>query len=274
MTRRRVAVVASALVSMLAVVSTAQLAVGARYPAPRATGFPGGPYFVVLCSSTHRNNDDPIVFPRQPGKSHGHTFVGNRDADAFSTPQSLRDDPAAARCGPRTDASAYWFPTLYEGDRRPVRPLTSIIYYVRRVASVRPFPPGLKVIAGDPAATRAQATSVVSWTCEPPDGNTRVYSSIPRCAEGRLLHMNVNFPDCWDGRRLDSPDHRAHMAYASAGRCPATHPVAVPMMRMMILYNPVGAGAQISSGRFSEHGDFINAWNQDALEDLVRRLNH
>ena len=85
--------------------------------------------------------------------------------------------------------------------------------------------------------------------------------------------MNVNFPDCWDGRRLDSSNHQAHMAYSSSGRCPGTHPVAVPMMRMMILYNSVGAGAQVSSGRFSEHGDFINAWDQDALAELVRRMN-
>jgi hypothetical protein len=274
MNRRRAAVVAIALVSGLGVATTAQVATSARYPAPRATGFPGGPYFVVACSSTHRSNDDPIVFPRQPGKSHNHTFVGNRDADAFSTPASLRENPNAARCGPRTDASAYWFPTLYDAGRNPVRPLTSIIYYVRRTGTVRPFPPGLKMIAGDPNARRAQPASVASWTCEPPDGTTRVYATVPSCAGTRLLHMNVNFPDCWDGRRLDSADHRSHMAYAAGGRCPASHPVAVPMMRMMILYAAVGPGAQLSSGRYSEHGDFINAWDQDAFEQLVRRMNN
>ena len=273
MSRRRSGVLAVALVTTLGVVASAQLALGAAYPRPRVTGFPGGPYFVVTCSSTHRNNDDPIVFPRQPGKSHNHTFVGSRDADAFSTPASLRDDPAAARCGPRTDASAYWFPTLFS-DGRPARPLVSIIYYVRRTATVRAFPPGLKVIAGDPTAKKAQPASVVSWTCEPPDGNTRVYAIVPACGDGNFLHMTVNFPDCWDGRRLDSADHRSHMAYAVGRKCPATHPVGVPMMRMMILYNPVRAGARVSSGRFSEHGDFINAWDQNALAELVRRMNY
>jgi len=100
-----------------------------------------------------------------------------------------------------------------------------------------------------------------------------VYSIVPACRTSNLLHMNVNFPDCWDGRRLDSADHRSHMAYASGGRCPGSHPVALPMMRMMILYNAVGPGAQVSSGRLTEHGDFVNAWDQDALVDLVRRMN-
>lgn len=29
-----------------------------------------------------------------------------------------------------------------------------------------------------------------------------------------FLELHVTFPDCWDGVRLDSPDHRSHMAYS------------------------------------------------------------
>ena len=269
MTRRRSAVVLLALVTAVGVAATS---FAARYPQPRGAGFPGGPYFVVLCSSTHRNNDDPIVFPGEAGRSHNHTFIGNRSTDADSTPASLRDATSAARCGPRTDASAYWFPTLFEFGRA-VRPLSSIIYYVRRTESVRAFPPGLKVIAGNSKATRAQLKSIVSWSCGPPDV-TRTEASYPACRESQMLHMNVNFPDCWDGRRLDSADHQSHMAYSSGGRCPLTHRVAVPMMRMLILYQAVAGGSRVSSGRFSEHGDFINAWDQDALEEFVRKMNY
>ena len=35
--------------------------------APRDTTFPGGSYFAILCSFSHRNNDDPIVHPRGAG---------------------------------------------------------------------------------------------------------------------------------------------------------------------------------------------------------------
>jgi uncharacterized protein DUF1996 len=269
MTRRRLAVAGIALVAGVGVAATA---FAARYPTPRINGFPGGPYFVVSCSSTHRNNDDPIVFFNQPGKSHNHTFVGNRSTDADSTPASLKANPANARCGPRTDLSAYWFPTLYERGA-PVRPLVSIIYYVRRTNdTVRAFPPGLKMIAGNAFAKKAQLKSISSWSCGPPDV-TRTYTTVPGCSENDLLHMNVNFPDCWDGRRLDSADHKSHMAYSTNGNCPSTHNVSVPFMRMLILYPSVAKGSTVSSGKFSEHGDFINAWDQDALDELVRRMN-
>ena len=86
--------------------------------------------------------------------------------------------------------------------------------------------------------------------------------------------MNVNFPDCWDGRRLDSADHRSHMAYSVNGNCPSTHKVAVPFMRMLILYPAVARGSTVASGRFSEHGDFINAWDQEALDELVSKMNY
>ena len=52
--------------------------------------FPGGPYFNVACGFSHRNNDDPIVFPGAPGRSHNHTYIGNTNVHAFSTPASLR----------------------------------------------------------------------------------------------------------------------------------------------------------------------------------------
>ena len=268
---RRLVVLAFATLGVGAVAATARPLVSSG-ATPRFS-FPGGPYFVVSCSSTHRNNDDPIVFPRQPGKSHNHTYTGNRSTNAFSTPATLREEPSSARCSPRTDASAYWFPTLFENGE-PVRPLVSIIYYVRRTGpSVRPFPAGLKVIAGNAKATRQQNPGVASWTCGPPAG-TRMYGAVPRCPESQLLHMNITFPDCWDGRRLDSADHQSHMAYSSGGRCPASHAVEVPAMRMLILYNAVGGRLTLASGPYTAHGDFINAWDQDALGELVRRMNY
>jgi hypothetical protein len=46
--------------------------------APRDTSFPGGSYFAILCSFSHRNNDDPIVLPGQPGRSHDTRSSGTR----------------------------------------------------------------------------------------------------------------------------------------------------------------------------------------------------
>ena len=33
----------------------------------------------------------------------------------------------------------------------------------------------------------------------------------------------VTFPGCWNGRDLDSADHKRHLAYATSGRCPRSH---------------------------------------------------
>ena len=86
------------------------------------------------------------------------------------------------------------------------------------------------------------------------------------------LRLNVNFPDCWDGRRLDSRDHRSHMAYSSGLRCPASHPVKVPSLRLTVAY-PSRGGADLtlaSGGFYSGHADFFNAWRQGELTRLVK----
>jgi hypothetical protein len=83
----------------------------------------------------------------------------------------------------------------------------------------------------------------------------------------------VNFPDCWDGRRLDSSDHQNHMAYSADGACPQSHPVAVPAISLVIYYGIAG-GADVelaSGGQFSAHADFVNAWDQRTLAALVDR---
>jgi Domain of unknown function (DUF1996) len=33
------------------------------------------------CPFSHTSTDDPIVYPGQPGRSHAHTFFGNRSFD-------------------------------------------------------------------------------------------------------------------------------------------------------------------------------------------------
>jgi hypothetical protein len=81
----------------------------------------------------------------------------------------------------------------------------------------------------------------------------------------------VNFPDCWNGKSIDSADHKAHMAYSSAGRCPAGYPVPVPAISLVYSYLPPAAGELMlsSGGQYSGHADFINSWNQRALGKLV-----
>jgi hypothetical protein len=268
--RRRLVLVALGLALALAVPGHLALAVKSPKPAPRSV--PTGKYFIVTCSITHRNNDDAIVFPGKPGKSHSHTYAGNRSTDAFSTPESLRKNGEDSSCAPAADASAYWFPTLYARGK-VVLPMVAIVYYARQGDPVQPFPPGLRMIAGNAKAKRPQSAAIVSWSCGAPVRRARTFAYAPNCSEGRGLYMNVNFPDCWDGRRLDSPDHARHMAYSARGRCPSSHRVVVPLMQMLIVY-PAVRRATVASGRLSVHGDFMNGWEQDRLTELTQGLNH
>jgi hypothetical protein len=226
----------------------------------------------VRCRFSHRNQDDPIVSPGQPGSSHDHTFFGNRSTDAFSTLASLRAG-GRTTCSDRADRSAYWAPTLYVAGRA-VEPLALIATHTRRtVRPVDPFPAGLKVIAGDANARTAQSRRVTSWSCAVQRAERS--STIPRCPVTRHggLRLQVSFPDCWDGTRLDSADHKSHMAYSSRGACPRSHPVAVPALSLVVHYPVSGRrDAELASGgQFSGHADFVNAWHRAALASWVRR---
>lgn len=226
--------------------------------------------FLTVCKFSHRKADDPIVFPGRPGLSHGHTFVGNESTDAFSTPKSLR--AASTTCDRAEDTAAYWAPTLLV-DNQPVTPVEATVYYRRRtIQRVRAFPQGLEMVAGDSHSMAPQSLRVTWWDCGDRAG-VAPSSTVPTCpdARGSSLRLHVRFPDCWNGRQLDSPDHKSHMAYSSRGRCDALHAVAVPSLSITMQY-PVagGVGVELSSmGQFSGHADFVNAWQQGELERLV-----
>jgi hypothetical protein len=229
-----------------------------------------GVNFVSACGFSHRLPDDPIVHPRHTGMSHDHSFVGNTTTNAFSTRGSLLK--GSSTCRRPGDTAAYWMPTLLL-DGKPVEPLGAQIYYRRRTLDpVRVFPPGLKMVAGDARATAPQDRRVTFWNCGAATGMPPS-ATVPSCPDGRMsgLRLHVTFPSCWNGTRLDSADHQSHMAYPMRGRCPASHPVAVPAISLIFRY-PIagGPGVSLSSGgQYSGHADFFNAWRQPALSALV-----
>ena len=265
-------------VTTLLVASAALLACAAIFDEPdgesgvarAVAAFPGGPNFVLECRFSHRNNDDPIVYPGRPGLSHNHTFLGNVATDAATTPFSLLGGKSS--CDFDADSSAYWVPTLYLG-RRAILPLEVFVYYVRRTsATVKPFPAGLTMIAGNAMAMRPEALKLAAWSCGEP-GVGPFSATIPACAGNRILQLRITFPNCWDGARLDSSDHKRHMAYSSGGTCPASHPVALPTLVLVLLYPETPLSAQVASGRFGLHADFMNGWDQVMLASLVAGLN-
>ena len=245
---------------------------GAAQPGPRGNPF-AGVNFVTVCDFSHANEDDPIVFPGQAGASHRHTFFGNTSTDADSTLETMRE--AGTTCRRSADTAGYWVPSLLV-DGEIVEPVGATVYYRRStLAGVDPFPAGLRVIAGDAKAQGPQSIRVAFWSCGA-RGEVPPRSTPPTCdgvGRGEGLRLHVRFPSCWDGERLDSDDHKSHMAYPARRGCPASHPVAVPALAMIVRY-PIadGSDAELASGGvYSAHADFFNAWDQAALEALVDR---
>lgn len=226
--------------------------------------------FVVECELSHVAADDPIVHPGEPGASHLHAFFGNTAVDADSTPADLLTAPTS--CDDARDTAAYWVPVLLD-DGEVVAPTFAVAYYRAGLGvdptSVSAFPHGLVIVAGDPQATQAQPVSVVAWSC---GHGSRREALPPNCPSGTELRLDVTFPDCWDGTQTDVAGHREHMRYSNAGSCPESHPVPVPQLVLSVVYPVTGdvTSMRLASGSLlSGHADFVNAWDQEALEKEV-----
>jgi hypothetical protein len=253
----------------------------ARLPRLKMTAH--GTNFFSNCRLSHSRADDPIVHPRMPGGSHPHEFFGNTSTSAASTLATLLAH--GTTCNRHADRAAYWVPALYQRGH-VVKPLGVSVYsQLRSIGRIRPFPPGLKIVAGNAAAVKPQSTKIAFWNCVYPPGPFTPSAAPPLCPRRRAamlrrgieprghLLLNVNFPDCWDGRRLDSADHHSHMAYSKDLRCPASHPVKVPRLRLTVIHAIRGGRdlALASGGVLSAHADFFNAWNEKELKRLVER---
>ncbi len=226
-----------------------------------------GQNFFSNCYFSHISPDDPIVYPHQQGVSHSHTFFGATTTNADSTIASLRSSPTT--CVRNGDTAAYWVPTLY-ADGVAVKPTKGSAYFVLRAREMHAFPAGLKIVAGDAHARSPQSLDVTYWSCSKREG-TRWRT--PHACGGRLslIQLDVFFPDCWDGRHLDSADHKSHMAYSRNWACPRSHPVKVPRLRFIVTY-PLSQPTHLSlasGGVYSGHADFVNAWDQAALREIV-----
>ncbi|MEO3745523.1 DUF1996 domain-containing protein [Plantactinospora sp. B5E13] len=241
---------------------------------------PGGPIvrvseFLADCPFSHRLPDDPIIYPNLPGASHMHSFFGSRVTNAYTNVGDLL--AGATNCNPVVDTSSYWVPTLY-ADNQPVEPVTGIFYYLGEgvrddvIARIQPFPLGLRIVAGNARATGPDETTISRWSCLH-HNEVGASKDFITCPADSMLESYLDFPQCWNGRDLDSPDHKSHMAYPVGGDCPATHPVPVPKLRQVLRYPVNGPASRFrlaSGGGFTMHGDFFNAWPEEELARRVR----
>jgi hypothetical protein len=238
--------------------------------------------------------DDPIIYPNQPGAAHLHQFFGNTKANASSTYNSLRQS-GESTCMSPLNRSAYWMPAMLDGVGHVVRPDHVAIYYKRRpkndprctagnfkaIGTCVAVPNGIKFVFGfDPTNPKAIRTGAAYFNCvgngAKPGHYATLSAALPNCPVGSRLGAVINAPKCWDGKNLDSANHRSHVSYASYGswgyeKCPSTHPYVIPTFTMGAWFT-VDANLKkwyLSSDHMlpgaapgsTFHADFFMAWD-------------
>ncbi len=253
---------------------------------------PGEGAFRTTCGMTKFAFDDPIVFPGQAGASHLHMFFGNTGVSAASTAASLSTSGNGTCLGGTLNRSAYWMPAVVDPATSTAQvPDLAVVYYKTgydmNPTAIQPFPQGLRIIAGNMrAASTSDQPYGISWSCVSANGNNAT-GSIPQCGVGDAVRLTVIFPQCWDGRNLDAPDHKSHMAFPNysntQGRstCPADHPVPLPEITehfdFPVLPGSVPARWRLSSdmystalpGGYSAHADWMLGWDTNTMRTIV-----
>ena len=263
--------------------------------------------FRIPCAYSHMAYDDPIVFAGSPGASHLHVFFGNTSVDANTTQQSL--DAGGSTCrGGTANRSSYWVPAVIDtGLNAAVVPRATVTYYKDgsfnpAISPINAPPKGLRMIGGNPVTFDRE---INSWTGSPnmgdihhafecwsdklPGGRSGKMQHIPAgCPVGGDILFELRFPYCWDGKNLDSPNHRSHMAFppGASKPCPASHPVPIASISFNV-HIPVREGNdtgkwRLSSdaygakkpGGYSAHGDVWVNWDEDVekawMEGCIR----
>lgn len=207
------------------------------------------------CTFHSRLQDDFIVFPGRPGASHYHDFFGAKAIDGNATLVEMYNSESS--CDPTFDHSAYWMPTLINNDKY-ITPDRFTVYYhtFDYFDSVETIPQGLKII-----------TLKYKWTCQ---GGTPKFNQlshpIPDCGD-KKLEVLYNFPECWDGVNLDSDNHRSHMEFSKANKCPESHPHLLPRVQLKVTWPISGEGkTYLSSGSgTTAHADFVMGFDPEAF---------
>lgn len=190
-----------------------------------------------------------------------------------------------------------------------------LIYYFVYGDDPQPFPEGFRMVAGDqylrnftgpvpdPPTSEwsvddktqfSLAQKALGFNClhygTGDDEDSLYRHTLPdkqfldeNCSDG--LRLELMFPSCWNGRDVDSPDHKSHMAYPDLvkdGQCPEGFGT-----RLISLFYETKYDTQDFRGVDGEfvlatgdptgcgyHGDFIQGWQPDFLRQAMNECSN
>ncbi|KAJ6110752.1 hypothetical protein N7486_002987 [Penicillium sp. IBT 16267x] len=255
---------------------------------------------------------DPIMDPGEISP-HVHSIQGGGNFGMSSDMATLRESNCTS-CAVMQDMSAYWTPALYfmhtNGSAQVVPQVGGMLsYYLLYGENITAFPNNFRMLAGDPfqrnftwpipdppksswsgaqVSQKALRQKALGFNCL--NYNATAEGSLTRhfmpnktyldahCTDG--FRLELMFPSCWNGKDVDSPDHKSHVAYpdlVTTGTCPKGYETQLVSLFYETIWNTyafkgVDGYFTLANGDptgYGYHGDFMFGWEDGILQQAV-----